>query len=203
MSRRALRWITTTGGPLLVLARANLRAWSGINPSNDPLNDARFRWNKEPGAPASDYDRACDVKGPIAVLEIGSAHGIVLGDAPDATLWWPLSETSGYFVRQLYANEGATVRDALAAVPDALFHRERQAFTVTHKSLILFDSSVPGREFRAMMGAGFEYQTVQLAPGTYNIETARYEPDSETALVLHRLRPAATPQRRRKKRAAK
>jgi hypothetical protein len=199
MSRRALRWITTTGGPLLVLPRANLRAWSGIHPSEDPLNDARFRWNSTPGSAPSDYDRACDVKGLLAVLEIGGAHGIVLADSPDATLWWPLSETSGYLVRQPAAREDETVREALAAVPGSLFRRERETFTVQRGELVLFDSSVPGREFRAMMAMGSRYQTIRLAPGTYNIETARYEPSRETVLVLHRLRTASP--RHRKKRA--
>jgi hypothetical protein len=196
MARRKLQWVTTTGGPHLVLPRPNLRDWSGINPSADPLNDARFRWNSEPGAPASDYDRACDVRGQLAVLDIGDTHAIALADAPDATLWWRLSADSGYFVRCRFCDKDDAVRAALEDVPERLFKRGQARFAFERGPLILFDSSVPGREFRTLAGVS-GHQRIDLPPGTYTIETAEYEPDRETSLLLHRLRPAITSRRRR------
>ena len=57
-------------------------------------------------------------------------------------------------------------------------------FTATTGRVILFDSAYAGEEIE-------ESLPIPLAAGSYAVETAEYEPDAKTALVLHRFIPVA------------
>ena len=83
-------WLTSDGGPLLLLARAYLRYWGGIDPPTGGRTiEARFRWSGTAATPATDYDRACDVDDELGLLAVGPGHALVLGDEPLATSGGP------------------------------------------------------------------------------------------------------------------
>jgi hypothetical protein len=94
MSPPALQWIQSNGGPLLLLPSSLLGAWEGAD-EPEPYRgvEARSHWN--PGGPATDYDRACDVPDLAGTVPVGAGEGLVLGDEPLATTWWLAPEIGG------------------------------------------------------------------------------------------------------------
>lgn len=95
-----LRWFWNDGGPLLVLPSAAESAWGGSDPpSGGRVVDAKFRWN-EPDAPATDYDRACDLVSAesAAALHIGESWGVLLGTAvAQSAAWLPGRVPDAFF----------------------------------------------------------------------------------------------------------
>src|SRR5260370_41091178 len=83
----ALQWMQSNGGPLLLVSGEPLPSWEGTEfPSDGRQIEAQFRWNGQ-AAPATGYDRACDVKEYVGLLTIGVGQGLVLGDEPLSTTW--------------------------------------------------------------------------------------------------------------------
>src|SRR5438477_9872047 len=82
-----LQWIETAGGPHLVLPEAYARNWEGFaTPSNGRVVEATFRCN--PSSPATDYDRACSIRGWLGVIPVGKGKALVLSsDDTSATYY--------------------------------------------------------------------------------------------------------------------
>ncbi len=86
-----LLWMESGGGPLLLVPGEYLPFWGGIDPPTDGRQIvAHFRYGGD-DAPATDYDRACDVDDYLGVIEVGSGCGVVLGDEPLPTAIVPPS----------------------------------------------------------------------------------------------------------------
>lgn len=167
---------------MLLLPRSLLPLWDGADfSSDDRVINAKSRWIPE--GPPTDYDRACDL-GEIGILPVGSGEGLVLGDEPLSTAWWPLTDQrGGMLVRWVYAESDEDVVRALRSLSGELFPSTALSFSVDDGMLVLFDSAMPGREIATAT------LDIRLSPGRYKIATARYAPDSETSLVLHRVTP--------------
>jgi hypothetical protein len=184
-----LQWMESNGGPLLLVPGEHRLAWEGIEPPRDgPPIEARFRWNG-PDEPATDYDRACNVKGYVGQIEIGAGYGLVLGDYPTGTAWLAFHNTEddgdavgGILIRWMHANSEADVLSAIQHVPDELWHDDGLTLEVGSQPLYLFDSAFAGDDL-----AGDDHLLIHLPTGEYAIATAEYEPDRDTAVVLHRL----------------
>jgi len=185
-----LKWVQSAGGPLLLMPATLRRRWSGIEPTKDLLNDARFRWDKSMSTP-SDYDRACDVSGLLVTLEIGDGQGLVLGEQPLTTAWVPFAgKPGGTLVRWVYADTETEVRRAVQSVPGKLFRRSKVVFTFTGRLAVLFDSAIPGQALYDWSADSFCRFT--LAAGRYSVSTADYSPSDEVRVILHRLTPVGT-----------
>jgi hypothetical protein len=146
--------------------------------------EASFR-SGDPSAPATDYDRACDIDDWLGVLYVGPAEGLVLGDEPAATAWWPEARAAGTPVRWIAAESDDVLIRHLARIPGSISMEDRTSYTVEDSPLFLFDAALPGRELEAFRDE--ERLTVRLTPGRYSVLTATYTPDDETELVLHRM----------------
>lgn len=180
---RTLVWIASEGGPLLLLAREYLQYWEGTEPPTGGRTiEARFRWSGQPDAPATDYDRACDIDDYLGLVNVGPGQALVLGDEPLATTWWSAGETGGMLVRWRYARDEEAVVQALAHIPETIWEPTQLVLTGGPEPMYLFDAAEPGAEVD-------EYLVVELGPGQYTLATGVYEPDDYTALVLHRFLP--------------
>ena len=139
-------WIDSNGGPLLLLPLDLLGNWGGIEPPKRRVVKAEFRWN--PDGPATDYDRACDVKGYLGNIDVGAGHALVLGDEPMPTTFLP-APTGGVLVRWVHAEtekELLTAIQALESFPNA----EDTGFLQWPEGpLVLFDSACPGTKVGA------------------------------------------------------
>jgi hypothetical protein len=170
--------------PLILLSAANLADWEGIDPpSGGRAVDANFRWGDE-AAPATDYDRACDINDYVGLISVGRGMGLILNDMPMNTAWKAFRDNrGGLFIRHMYADSVAAVLSASHKVPAESWEATGLTFTVDGGPLYLFDSTYNGKDL-----SDTEYLIIQISPGNYSIETAVYE-NERTGIVLHRFLP--------------
>ncbi len=178
-----LRWVTSLGGPLLLLPASVLKYWTGYQPTNHPAADCISpRWKGDPDGPVTDYDRACSVEGYLGLIDVGDAEGLVLGDEPNSTTWVS-ADGGGLLVRWVYAEDEDGVLRSLHELCDADFGKAELSLPVPTSPLLLFDSASPaGQELVE------EALAIQMATGIYDVITADYRPNTQTQLIIHRLR---------------
>ncbi|QQO22287.1 hypothetical protein JJB98_21275 [Bradyrhizobium diazoefficiens] len=164
-------WITTTGGPHLLIADEQLRHWRGIEGRSD---------RKGP-ADESDYARACRVTTWLGSVACNQGSAIVLsGDVGDIA-WYSSGQCDGDFLVQWLgvdderlvepALHSPQFRDRLAG-PSA----ERLKFeTGASGTMWLIDASDRGCDLRS------NHQVLALRPGSYLARAAHY---SSTGLSI-------------------
>jgi hypothetical protein len=178
-----LAWVGSSGGPLLLLPVRELREWGGIDPPPpDRTPRAVSRW--DPAAPVCDYDRACDVLDPLAVLEVGAVQALVLGAEPLWTTWIQHAGSAGILVRRRYGPSDRAVAAFLRALPELPWGGSF-TFDVAASPLLLFDSAEPGT---GIVGA---HRIIRIAPGSYRVDTAAWQ-GAEIGLILHRFLSSTT-----------
>jgi len=156
--------------------------WGGVV---DPIAASLTEKSWSPGGKPTDYDRACRIDGWLGVIAVGATQGLVLGDEPMQTAWVPpCTEAGGMMVRWVFAESEDEVVEWLGKIPDAIF-RPECLFRVERPTLLLFDSGLAGRNVKSRPE---EYLSIELEPGLYEIETAIYEPDERTCMVVHRFK---------------
>jgi immunity protein 21 of polymorphic toxin system len=175
-----LHWITSCGGPLLLLPAEYLDAWEGAEePSDGRVVEAEFRWNLDPDAPATDYDRACDVEDYVGIIPVGAGQGLVFPDKLTTT-WWPQSPSSGMLIRGY--TDHADLLPTLAALPEEAWQAELFTFEVGQGPLYLIDSAHPGSA--AILAP---HLVLHLLPGNYRIRTYVLHSDTLGWKPLHSL----------------
>ncbi|WAZ20107.1 immunity 21 family protein [Streptomyces cinnabarinus] len=166
MVRHRVRWVESGGGPLIAVPETVLPFWAGADGDET----------------ASDYDRACDIDGPVGLLPVGDSAALVLGDEPAATAYLP---DHGTFVRWCAADSEAELLSGVPAALDAAEWGEEVRWKVPGP-VFLFDSAWPGTET-----ARAAPLCVTLTPGAYGVRAAWVRPGPETWLGLVRLRALA------------
>lgn len=163
MVRDTVRWVESGGGPLIAVPETVLPFWAGADGDET----------------ASDYDRACEIDGPVGLLPVGDSAALVLGDEPASTAYLP---DHGTFVRWSAADSEA---ELLADVPSALATAEWGAEMrwKVPGPVVLFDSAWPGSETERAVPL-----RVPLTAGPYGVRAAWVQPGPETWLGLVRLR---------------
>ncbi len=137
-------------------------------------------------APATDYDRACDIDDYLGLIVVGEGQGLVLGEGRMDTAWWPGDKgDGGILIRWEYGEPGTDVLQALSHIPEDIWQPEPLVFTVGEGPLFLFDSAFRGSDVDD--GLTNDHATVLLPAGEYALATAHYRPDDQTSFVLHRL----------------
>lgn len=172
--RHHLEWIDSNGGPLILLSRELLTAWSGSDP-REPGDD------EVQSLQETDYDRAGAVSGYIGLLAVDEGKGVIFWGEPMSTAWVPLTSTAGIFVQWSYGEEQTDVIGHVHRFEERRWESSGLTFVVGRQPLYLFDASWPGREVP-------EHLTITLDEGTYAIDTGIIRPDSKTELVVHRFR---------------
>jgi hypothetical protein len=170
-----LKWITTNGGPMVLVPRSALSAWRGDRGTSGPKVED-----------FTDYGRACQVEGFLGLIECDGRHVPVIGDEPAETTWLPYHFSSGIIAKWTYAPSresasAALARLALAEVIDGLTWRGPKVFAeIADQSMWLFDAALEGRDLKP--GRFIE---IPAHPGTLEIDTAIYEPNPDLSFVLH------------------
>ena len=164
-----MHWIESTGGPLILIDRLFLSKWGGVRRSSD-LNYG------------SDYERACDTGDYAETISISGGEALILGDEPNRATIISRSSEEIIIVRWRWAPSEKAVQEHLEKLDDKHFENATNLrIRFQGEEAIMFDSSLSGSELDDSI-------IVKLTPGEYLVETAIYEPDNETCLLLHRLR---------------
>lgn len=181
------KWITSNGDPLLLLADENLLDWEGTDPpSNGRVVDTDTRWDDfcNPGAPGTDYDRALDLDGEIIeILPVGAGHGLIFPEKA-TTAWFPDEQGKGGIIYRLGPDD-QDIPETISAFPEDVWEEEPFTFTFSAGPLHLFPSAFNGSWHRGEIGELYAWQwlVIDLASGTYRIETSSWE---KTGYSVHR-----------------
>jgi hypothetical protein len=174
-----LHWISTLGGPHLVIPEAYASAWEGgAAPTAGRVVEATFRCN--PHGPATDYDRACSVNdGWLGVIPVGSGMALVVRGEDSAVAYYRTTRGE-HFILQWYTGASET------ALLDH-FHDVRIRLTIEGEvffrhpggKLLLMDSvDIPGQYLTPP-------SVFVLPGGKYRVETSHSECD-EAYIIVHR-----------------
>lgn len=182
MAKRRLKWIGTTGGPILVVPEKHAPHWEGVSePSHGRVVRSKHHFDKD--GPATDYDRACDIDGYIGVLKVGRGRGIVLNDCPFLTAHHSLGGRH-FLIRWSYAPGEKELLEFFASKVDRLTVAEEVEFRHPGGRMVLCDSSDTPRDW---MGDHAEFD---LAAGAYRVTASCIE-EGECGVIVHEFVPTA------------
>jgi len=170
-------WISSEGGPLLVLPRSLVPAWGGIDAPDDAVPVF------ESGTFVTEYDRACAVDDYLGLIPVANGRGLVLGAEPMLTTWLPDAahpDMGGILVRWVYAESFDSVYQHLQVLPPDLWSSSGLSFDVPDDLLCVFDATLSRDEVDS------HYLPIHLVPHVYDLWTAEYQPEQRTSLILHR-----------------
>jgi len=169
------KWISSAGGPLILVPGNAVRSWQGINGSSFP-------------SVASDYERACSVREYVEVMPLSGEDTIIFGEEPLQTTWLPRHENfGGVFIRWICAENEEAIIDSLDNLK--LNAQENTGLNFTVRSDVpmrLFDAAFSG----SAALASDEGLVIQIAPGAYKLTTIECSPTPKTKFLAHRIIPA-------------
>ena len=183
----SLQWITTEGGPLILISHKRFNQWSGI------MNRKAYLDEKEQDAEdflnpdETDYGKACLVEDYVGIVAMEDDIALVLGDEPLPTTVYSLADGCVIIVRHYYSDK-QTFEDIINAINIDLIKTWAFSltFVVTDTIQYLFDAACTA----SMLTAPSENcLALHLKEGNYTIWTAVYKPDDTTMLLIHKLEP--------------
>lgn len=165
-----MKWIESSGGPLICIENELAIEWMGIDGSKTASNQ-----------PTNDYARACELKDYLGRIELINGSALILGDEPLPTTVLKKPD-SDFIIRVYYMDSDADVPALLNTIDDSVFNNpiESLVYNVKSSKLIIFDSAISGGDYKKPI------LVFNLLPGKYNILTKRVDPDSRTSFLLHK-----------------
>ena len=158
-----MRWITSAGGPLVLVPKSMVGQWHGVTDGG------------------SDYRAACSVVDYADAIRWRGVDVLVLNDEPLATTC--LANGLTMFLRWMYAPDEAAITHEIEVMAGRFAKQQHGvAMHCRESSYILFDAGAPGK-------STVETIEVDLAPGAYLIETHVWKPNEEVGVIVHILRP--------------
>ncbi|WP_063819226.1 Imm21 family immunity protein [Herbidospora cretacea] len=159
-------WVSTLGGPLIVIPESACRHWNGGQLMKHPDDEG-------------DYRRACDVNGYIGLIDVGPAKALVLGDGPaDTTFLAGLN----LFVRWIAADSPAQILHVATEMAGSARWEEELTWDI-QGPVILFDS-VLGYEDLATE----EHIRVELPAGRYSARAAYIQTERVWTVIVQLVR---------------
>jgi hypothetical protein len=176
MVKWQLTWISTTGGPHLVVPEKHAADWEGAaEPSHGRVVQAKFQRNTS--GQATDYHRACDVTGWQGLISIGRGQGIVLSGDVGAVAYYTWQERH-FILRWLSAPSEAAILARFREIVAGLEVVEEVSLSHPGGNLFLMDAGdIP----QSWLG---EHAAFALPDGRYRV-TAAYYAEDEISLVAH------------------
>jgi hypothetical protein len=180
---RAHGWVTSMGGPLLVVPVSALASWGGCSAAEEIIGGTET---------PDDYDRACavhDLAGVIAVGDHG-AQALVLADEPATTCYLP--QHPGFLRRHAADSEAELTATAMRVLTDPATVWQDHGTWTTDGPAVLMDSANAGTD----LGVGYpgggrpDHAPVPLPAGNWRVR-AVYAEDGHTWVGLVYLLPTS------------
>jgi immunity protein 21 of polymorphic toxin system len=161
-----MRWISTAGGPFVLLPASFLPNWRGVL--------------SNPDGASSDYELACSVDGYVGVISKQGQQLLVLNDEPLETAFVRKTNRS-YLVRWLYApsEEAAEMLVQEMRDTDLKGPLEEVVLKLDAHSWVLMDAGAPGQRVNDN-----DTLRLELEPGTYSVRVHEFEPASDAKFLV-------------------
>lgn len=161
-----LKWINSSGGPLVCGTIATLGVWRGTRGSS--VDGAR-----------SDYERACDQMDYLSQIDCGSYQVLVLGDEPLQSTFI-LKDGDVSIVRWASCLSNDHAINAIAQFPFGLEPIDESIeFRLEQRGLIMFDAALTSIESAAC-------GRTDLNAGEFLITTEKFKRDRVCEFLVHR-----------------
>jgi len=182
MKSKGLKWFCWDAMVDVILPASLTKKWEGSDPpSGGRVVTAKVRVSDTDVA--TDYDRACSVEEPVALIRVGDGQGIVISNAPLLT-WVPQAGNRGGFLVVALAWDELTDDVALNLVaettPDAFGEPSFLFETKDDRLFVMAAADLFENEY------GYGNMPIDLEPGTYQISTAEQEPGGVAEFLIHR-----------------
>lgn len=162
-----LRWISSLGGPLILMERAALPSWSG------DLASETHPWMDR----VSDYDRAGEIEDYVGILNVDHHKALVLS-MPDQTSYVSVNPRAFLLIRWIGADSEEMVLNTLRELDlDQPWIDTNAQIHFESGELALFDSVYAGSEITDSLN-------IRTDPGDYNISILSYRPTAQIDLLL-------------------
>jgi len=162
-NRMNMHWITSAGGPLVLVPEKMAAQWHGVSDGG------------------GDYAAACTIDDYIGVIRWHGVDVLVLNDEPLATTC--ITDGLTIFLRWMYApNEDAITNVIQGMARHFPKQQGGAALDCQASRYILFDAGASAQN-------SVERIEVEVAPGPYMAETHVWTPNEDVGLVVHVLRP--------------
>lgn len=156
-------WISSNGGPLLLLEQRLLCDWHGFHDSGDP----------------DDYDRACEIEPFFGKISVGNGEALVFANPSPASIRKIDTLTVAIF-RVIYALDS---QSSELHFSDFLSHRgnvvDECTFDTQSAEMCLFDAAYEGTE--ATKG---DHVFFDLESGLHLATSSIVQPDGDTMLHI-------------------
>lgn len=164
-----LKWINTTGGPLVGGELEIAKAWRGVHGLSvqHSLPDQ------------TDYDRACGIQDYLEEISCGSGKVIVLGDEPAQTTLFLNNAGQPTIARWLYSTS-KDVESIVGSIDCLQSIAEPLIFVISTNKIILFDSST------TINLINNECAELEIDPGDYDITVEQTICPDEFHFIIHR-----------------
>ncbi|HUZ56904.1 MAG TPA: Imm21 family immunity protein [Streptosporangiaceae bacterium] len=177
-------WVTSMGGPLLVVPVSALSSWGGCTTAGVIMGGTET---------PDDYDRACAVQGLAGAIAVGDegARALVLADEPATSCYLPGHRA---FLRWLAAGSEAELAAAANRVlADPATAWQDYGTWTTDGPAVLMDSANAGTDLDVEYpGDGLPDQAPVLLPaGTWRVRAVYAEPGRHTWAGLVHLLPTS------------
>ena len=180
LGSKGLKWFSWDAHINVLLPESLAHAWEGSDPpSGERKAEATFRFCGD--GPATDYDRACDIEEPIAMIPVGTGSGLVISNAPLMT--W-VSHDNGFCLVIALSWGELSDEVALQVVTDT----PDQAFVSADFRFVTADSALILQAAADTFGSkhGYGHERIPLEPGSYLVSSAVCEMDGGASFIVHR-----------------
>jgi hypothetical protein len=171
-------WITSTGGPHVLIAEECLKHWRGIEgwrDNDDPINQ-------------SSYASACRISTWLGLAKCGDGSAVVLsGDAGDIA-WFPRNDDEGgHLIQWIAIDDETQIEPLLLSLELVGMLASKEAEHIEFATgetgrMWLFDSSETGNALKD------EHEILALRPGRYLIRANYYNGPALSIVVREVLR---------------
>lgn len=167
-----LKWVTSGGGPFVLMAVDAAREWLGV--SGKSCNSI--------GEGKNDYEIACSIRDYAGLIKAGLHDILVVDDLPNDITWISRTSIEGLIVKWIGAYSDEEILDSLTHLDFSCFELLPFSFNVSSPELVLFDSAY------RLSQTGDNRLGVQLEPGVYQVSFLNYDPNDRVSLNLLRLK---------------
>lgn len=162
-----LPWISSLGGPLILMERHTLTDWKGDS-GHENAHHQNF---------VSDYDRAGEIEDYVGLLDVGEYTALVLS-MPDHTSYVSINSGMFLLVRWIGADSEEQILNTLRKLNlDQPWIDTNVRIRFRSSELVLFDSVYAGNEVTDSL-------IMNISPGNYRVSILSYQPNIQTDLLL-------------------
>jgi len=162
-----MKWISSAGGPLILLPSSVRNKWRGIT--------------RATSTDVSDYEAACAVRGYVGVIARHDCAILVLNDEPMDTAVVKTKSDRILLVRWMYAPSSDAVEDELQRLSlNAARQVESAHIELSNRTYYLMDAAEAGRQ-------PAQFERVTIEPGDYQVRVVEHAPHEKMMLIIHEL----------------